>query len=65
VSTDNTPSKAISYNIMVGTSSEGIDVVSPNSSDTGFRKISGMGNSQLDTTFILKNIKKGGIAKIV
>jgi hypothetical protein len=59
VSNDNTTGKSISYNIMVGTSTGNIDVVSPNSSVAGFRRISGIGNGQLDTTFILRNIKKG------
>jgi PKD repeat protein len=59
VSSDNTDSRAISYNVMAGTTSGASDLVSPNSSASGFRRISGMGNGQLDTTFILKNIKKG------
>ena len=59
VNTDNTSRKTMSYNIMVGTAPGGIDVVAPNSSGTGIREISGMGNGQLDTTFILINLKKG------
>ena len=59
VSTDNTPANAISYNIMAGTTSGTIDLVSPHSSSTGFRKVSGMGNAQLGTSFMLRNLKKG------
>jgi hypothetical protein len=59
VTTDNTVSRSISYNVMVGTAAGGIDLVSPNSSPaTGFRKIPGIGNGQFDTTFILRNIRK-------
>ncbi|TAL72729.1 MAG: hypothetical protein EPN88_04755, partial [Bacteroidetes bacterium] len=59
VNTDNTPAKSISYNVMVGTVPDGSDVVNPNSLSTGSRKISGMGNAQLDTTFVLRNLNKG------
>jgi PKD repeat protein len=59
VTGDNTPKKSIAYNIMAGTSSGAINLVPPNSSSAGFRRISGMGNGQSDTTFILRNIKKG------
>ncbi len=57
VNTDNTSAKSLSYNLMVGTTSEGIDLVSPASATNGFRKISAMGNGQMDTTFVLRNIK--------
>ena len=59
VTTDNTQAKSITYNVMAGTSSGGVNLVSPGSSSAGFHRISGMGNGQLDTTFILRNIKKG------
>lgn len=59
VRTDNTPYKAMTYNVMVGTSSGGVNIVSPNSAADGYHRISGMGNGQTDTTFILKNIPKG------
>jgi PKD repeat protein len=59
VSSDNTSMKAISYNIQIGSSTGGIEVVSPNSSSSGLRRITNMGNSQYDTTFRIRNIKKG------
>jgi PKD repeat protein len=59
VTTDNTNIKSLSYNVSVGTTSGGINIVAPNSSTTtGFRKISGMGNGQLDTMYVLKNLKR-------
>jgi PKD repeat protein len=59
VKTDNTNSKSLSYNILAGTTAGGINLVSPGSSATGFKRASGMGNAQLDTTFVLRNLKKG------
>ena len=58
VSNDNTPAKAITYNVMVGIATNGIDLVNPNSLVGGFRKIASMGNSHYDTTMVLRNIKK-------
>jgi len=59
-STDNTtPQKALTYNIYVGTTSKGIDVVSPVATiSTGFRKISRQGYIQ-DTAWMLKNLPVG------
>lgn len=59
VTTDITPSKAMCYNVKVGTKSGAIDIVSPLSSTNGFRNIVGMGNGQLDTIFTLNNLAKG------
>jgi predicted nucleotidyltransferase len=60
VTTDNTAAKSISYNIMAGSTSGSINLISPNSSTTdGYHRVSGMGNAQLDTIFILRNLKKG------
>ncbi|MBK7131853.1 MAG: VCBS repeat-containing protein [Bacteroidales bacterium] len=59
VRTDNTPYKAMSYNLKVGTSTGGVNVVSPHSAADGFRKQTGMGNANLDTTFILKKLPMG------
>jgi hypothetical protein len=59
-STDNTtPAKALSYNVKVGTKSGGVDIVSPQSNVSGYGNIVSMGNCQLDTTFILRNLRKG------
>ncbi|HBQ81612.1 MAG: hypothetical protein A2X03_07345 [Bacteroidetes bacterium GWA2_40_15] len=59
VRTDNTPYPGISYNIKVGKTSGAIDVASPHSSSAGIRKISQMGNANLDTTYTLRNIPLG------
>lgn len=58
VMTDATPSKALSYNVRIGTSSAAINTLSPQASDIGFRRVATMGNGQLDTVFSLKNLKK-------
>lgn len=54
-----TPAKGLSYNIRIGKTSGASDIVSPLSSPTGFRRVAGIGNAQLDTVFVLENIKKG------
>jgi PKD repeat protein len=59
VRTDNTPFRGISYNIKLGKTSGAIDVVSPHSFAGGNRKISQIGNANLDTTFNLKNLPLG------
>ena len=57
--TDNeTNSKALTYNIRVGTKTLGSDVVSPMAdSITGDRKIIAVGNCGLKTSYILNNLK--------
>jgi hypothetical protein len=57
VTTDETCSKSITYNIRVGRTSGASDFVSSHSASTGFRKIVEMGNVQLDTIFNFKNIR--------
>ncbi len=59
VTTDNTAASSLSYNLKVGSTSGSIDIVSPNASDNGYRKISLTGNAGTDTIFTLKNLKKG------
>ncbi len=59
VTDDHTPAKTITYNVKVGTLTGGINIVSPGAAVNGYRRIPSMGNGQLDTTFILKNLKKG------
>ncbi len=54
-----TPAKGLSYNIRIGKTSGAYDIVSPLSSPTGFRRVASLGNAQLDTVFVLENIKKG------
>ncbi len=59
-STDNnTPQKALTYNIYLGTTSKGIDIVSPHATiSNGFRKISKQGYIQ-DTAWVIKDLPAG------
>jgi len=57
VETDETTPGSISYNLQAGTSSGTINIVSPHASPEGFRRIPALGNAQLDTTFILKDLR--------
>jgi len=59
VSTDETPTKAISYNVKVVRQSNSVTVTSPHAANNGYRKIAAMGNAQLDTVFTVKNLEKG------
>jgi hypothetical protein len=58
VTTDYTPQNSMKYNIRVGTTPGGSDVVSPMSANNGFRRLTDLGNAQLDTCFIIKNLKR-------
>ncbi len=52
--------KALSYNVRVGSTPGGSNIVSPMAnSANGYRRIAGYGNSQLNTSCILHNLKKG------
>lgn len=56
---NNTPQKALTYNIYVGTVSMGVDIVSPLADiSNGFRKISKQGYIQ-DTAWIIKDLPTG------
>jgi PKD repeat protein/predicted nucleotidyltransferase len=60
VKTDETPYMCMSYNIRIGTTSGKSDIVSSNSDlVTGVRFITGLGNTQLDTTFMLRSLPSG------
>src|SRR5262249_31545680 len=51
-----TPTSGLSYNVRIGTSPGGIDVVSPLSdTGTGLRRIVGLGNAQERLFFIITN----------
>jgi PKD repeat protein len=57
VCNDETYWKAMSYNIMIGTSANLSDVQSPHSSIiNGYRRIADLGNTQSDTSHIVKNL---------
>src|SRR4030042_2793898 len=60
VKTDETPFKAMTYNIKVGTTDGGSDILPAQSNPlTGYRQIVAMGNAQLDKTFLIKNLPSG------
>ncbi|WP_340114210.1 T9SS type A sorting domain-containing protein [Maribellus mangrovi] len=56
---DHTPSKSLSYNVRVGTSPGSNDIVSSCSDTSGYFRLAQMGNAQLDTFFILKELAIG------
>jgi PKD repeat protein len=56
VRNDNTPYKAITYNLRVGTGSGTINIMAPNSTTSGLRRIVEQGNAGPDTTFLLKKM---------
>ncbi|RLD59462.1 MAG: hypothetical protein DRJ05_06355, partial [Bacteroidetes bacterium] len=59
--TDNqTPSPGLSYNIRVGTSPGGSNILDPMSNTTtGFRKVVRLGNTNQNTAWVLKNLDYG------
>jgi len=59
VTGDATPANSMSYNIRVGISPGGSEIISPQSLSSGERLISANGNTQLNNQFILKNLQKG------
>jgi len=60
-SNDNqTARAALTYNLRVGKSSGGSEIVSPMANhQTGYRRIVGMGNVQLNTSWTIKNLPTG------
>jgi hypothetical protein len=59
-SDDLTAAAGLTYNIRVGTTPGGIDIVSPMADiTTGFRKIVGIGNAFEDTAWVIKNLTPG------
>jgi FG-GAP-like repeat/PKD domain/Secretion system C-terminal sorting domain len=57
VTTDETSSKSITYNIKVGRKSGASNFVPSNSDLNGFRRITTMGNTQFNTTYLFKNLR--------
>jgi hypothetical protein len=49
------PQAALSYNFYVGTDSNNMNIASPMSDSTGFRKVVQLGNAFLDTTWTIMN----------
>jgi len=56
---DATPSSALTYNLRLGKTSGGGEVISPLSSSTGLRRIPAKGNNPNGTNFKIKTLKKG------
>jgi hypothetical protein len=54
-----TPAEALSYNLRVGTTAGGSDILAPQSSGTGYRRLPEMGNAQLGLTARLGQLKPG------
>lgn len=55
-----TPALGLTYNVRVGTTPGGCDVLSPHSdSATGFRRVAAMGNAQMRRFTILTNLASG------
>lgn len=61
LATDNeTPSLGLTYNIRMGTSPGGINIVSPMADvSTGLRKVARQGNAWHDTTIVMRNLANG------
>lgn len=59
---DHTPAQSLSYNLYVGNSENPIAVMSPQADlDTGRRRLSAMGNVQLNTSWTIKGLPEGDI----
>jgi hypothetical protein len=54
-----TPAAALSYNLRIGTSPSGSQLIAPQSSAAGYRRLAEMGNAQLGLTAHLGNLKPG------
>ncbi len=54
-----TLSPGLSYNLRVGTTPGGIDIVSPMADAAGYRRVVSYGSANLDTTWMIKNLAEG------
>ena len=54
-----TTAAALTYNLRVGTTSGGSEIVSPMASSGGYRRLAQMGNAQEGTTAVLRNLRPG------
>jgi Calx-beta domain/FG-GAP-like repeat len=54
-----TPAAALTYNLRVGTTPGGSEIVSPMASSGGYRRLAQMGNAQEGTTAVLRNLRPG------
>ena len=58
-SDDHTPSNGLTYNLRVGTSSGGVQIVSPHAAGNGARKVPAFGNVQQNRTWTIKDLSPG------
>jgi len=57
---EQTPAKGLSYNLFIGTSLDGADILNPLSDlSTGFRKVATLGNTNKDTTWNIHDLDAG------
>jgi len=55
-----TPARGLSYNIRMGTTPNGVNIVSPMADPyDGKRRITAMGNANLDTTWMIRGLRNG------
>lgn len=54
-----TPSPGLTYNVRIGTSPDGVDIVSPMANVAGSRQIVALGSVNHDTTWTIKNLPEG------
>ena len=54
-----TPAAALSYNLRVGTTPGGSQIVAPHSSSAGYRRLAELGNAQLNLSARLSSLKPG------
>ena len=54
-----TPSPSLTYNLRVGTTPGGVDIISPMADAAGYRRIVSFGSANLDTTWMIKNLAEG------
>lgn len=54
-----TQSPSVTYNLRMGTSPEGVDIVSPMANHTGYRQIVALGSANHDTTWTIKDLPEG------
>ncbi len=58
-SDDHTPANGLNYNVRVGTTPSGSDVVGPMAAANGYRRILALGNAYQNTNFLLKGLQPG------
>jgi PKD repeat protein len=57
VSGDETSANSLSYNLRIGFTATGSELVSPQSDINGYRKVASIGNAHLNNKFIFKNMR--------